>query len=302
MRKLIHTIIFLFIFQLILSCSAYKLEKNLDPESKDFISKVRYIVTKKERKIFLNLPPSERKNFIENFWKKRDPDPDTEKNEFREEYFKRIEEANRLFADGGSSGWMRDRGRIYILLGPPEYREVYPRGQTFYGKPMEIWHYGFFPIVFIDNSWNGNYKLVPLSAHHLSEINRAQMAFKPKVASKEEEVDFDFNIKIEKSEKDEALVRIEVSYKNIWFKEEDNQLKTTLVLSMTVFDSFENKVWEYQKSQPISLTEEKFKEIIGKDYMLGIPIHLEPGEYSLVVELENRTGGSRASKKVIFTI
>jgi GWxTD domain-containing protein len=286
---------------MILSCSAYKLEKNLDPESKDFYSKVRYIITKQERKIFLHLPPSDRKNFIEDFWKKRDPDPDTEWNEFKEEYFKRIEEANRLFADGGPSGWLQDRGRIYILLGPPEYREVYPRGKTFYGKPMEIWYYGFFPIVFVDNSWNGNYKLMPLSAHHLSEINRAQMAFKPKVAS-EEEVDFNFNLKIVKSKKDEVLTQIEISYKNIWFKEEDNQLKTILALSLIVFDSSEKKVWEYQKSYPVSITEEKFEEIIGKDYRMEIPIHLEPGEYSLVVELENRTDGSQASKKVIFTI
>lgn len=297
---LIHCIIFLFILQLIFSCSAYKLEKNLDPESKDFISKVRYIITKQERKIFLNLPPSERKNFIEDFWKKRDSDPDTENNEFKEEYFKRIEEANHLFVDGGGSGWLQDRGRIYILLGPPEYREVYPRGRTFYGKPMEIWYYGFFPIVFIDNSWNGNYKLEPLGARHLSEINRAQMEFKPKVASKK--VVFDFNLKIERSEEDEALFQIKVSYKNIWFKEEDNQLRTTLELSMKVFDSSENKVWEYQKSHPISLIEEKLEEILRKDYIIEIPVHLEHGDYSLVVELENRTDESRARKKVLFTI
>ena len=71
------------------------------------------------------------------FWKKRDPDPDTEENEFKTQYFQRIDEANHLFTDGGEPGWLQDRGRIYILLGPPADREVYPRGVTFYGIPTE---------------------------------------------------------------------------------------------------------------------------------------------------------------------
>ena len=61
---------------------------------------MRYIITRQERKIFLNLIPSERKSFIEEFWEKRDPDPDTEINEFKEVYFELIEEANFLFKEG----------------------------------------------------------------------------------------------------------------------------------------------------------------------------------------------------------
>lgn len=299
-RLPVYALLFLICFLLIISCASYKLEKNLDPESKEFLSNVRYIITKQERKLFLSLPPSERKNFIEEFWKKRDPDLDTEDNEFKQQYFNRIEEANHLFSDGSGPGWLQDRGRIYILLGPPAQREVYPRGYSFYGKPMEIWYYGFFPIVFIDYSWSGNYKLEPLSARHISEINKAQMEGKPIIEG--EEVVFNFNLDIKKVKKDKVLILIEVPYKNIWFKEEENKLKTTLELSIEVFDSSNKKVWDYQKSYPISLTEKNLEEIIGKNYLINISVNLNPGNYTLTTELENKTYKSRVWKKVKLTI
>lgn len=289
-----------FCFLLLISCASYKLEKTLDPDSREFLSKVRFIITRQERKIFLNLAPSDRKNFIEEFWKKRDPDPDTEENEFKEEYFNRIEEANHLFRDGGGQGWLQDRGRIYILLGPPERRDVYPRGYTLYGKPMEIWYYGFFPIVFIDYSYSGNYELEPLSARHISEINKAQMELKPKI--KAEKVAFDFNLRVKKAKEDEVLIQFEVPYKNIWFAEKENKLETTLELSMEVFDSSEKKVWEHQKNFPISLLDKNLEELIGKYYLIEISVNLEQGNYTLTAELENKTDGSRARKKVKFTI
>lgn len=282
------------------SCASYRLENLLDLKSKEFLSNVRYIITKQERKTLLNLPPSDRENFIEEFWKKRDPDPDTEENEFKEEYFNRIEEANHLFREGGSPGWLQDRGRIYILLGPPDNREVYPRGYTFYGKPTEIWYYGFFPIVFIDQAWNGNYKLEPLSARHISEINKAQMELKPKVKAKE--VVFDFNLRVKKIKEDEMLIQIEVPYKNIWFAEKENKLETILELSVEIFDSLEKKVWKHQKNYPISLIEKNLKDIFGKDYIIEVPVKLRPGNYSLTVELENKTDESRVRKKIKFSV
>jgi len=295
-----HFLLLSLCFLLLFSCASYKLAKNLDPESKEFLSKVRYIITKQERKIFLNLPPSERKNFIGEFWKKRDPDPDTETNEFKEEYFERIETANKLFKGSATLGWLQDRGRIYILLGPPHERYTYPRGRTYYDKPEEVWYYGFYPVVFIDYDWNGDYDLTPLSARHISEINRVQMELKPKI--KAEKVVFDFNLKIKKAKEDEVIIQIEVPYKNTWFAEEENKLKTILELSMEIFDSSEKKVWKHQKNYPISLTEEKLEEIIGKDYLIEISVNLEHENYTLTAELENKTDGSRVRKKVKFTI
>ncbi len=80
------------------------------------------------------MPPSERKNFREEFWKRRDLDPSTEENEFKMEYFNRIEKANDLFISEGRPGWLTDRGSIYILLGPPMNRLTYPMGIDGYSR------------------------------------------------------------------------------------------------------------------------------------------------------------------------
>ena len=300
MRKLNCSLLLFFCFLIFISCASRKLEKNLSPENKEFFSKVRYIITKQERKIFLNLPPSDRKDFIEEFWKKRDPDPDTEENEFKAQYFARIEESNRLFVEGATPGWLQDRGRVYILLGPPERREVYPRGYSFYGKPMEIWYYGFFPIPFIDHSQSGNYELEPLSARHIAEINRAQMELKPKTVTKN--VVFDLNLEIRRIKENEVLIHIGVPYKSIWFAEKKNKLETTLELSMEIFDSSEKKVWGHQKNYLLSLLEENVEEVMGKEYVIEIPVSLERGNYTLTAELENKTDESRVRKKIEFTI
>lgn len=296
----VYYLLFLSSFLLLFSCASYRLEKNLDPESKEFYSKVRFIITKQERKIFLNLPPSERKAFIEEFWKKRDPDPDTEENEFKEEYFKRIEEANKLFRGGGTPGWLQDRGRIYILLGPPHERITYPRGRDFYGLPEEVWYYGFYPVVFVDDDWDGNYDLTPLSARQISEINRAQMDLKPKVRDKE--VVFDFTMEIKKVKEDEILIQIKVPYRNIWLVEEENELRTKLELLIEIYDSSRKKVWEHQKYYQISLKEESLEEMLRKNYEIDVPVHLEPGNYTLAVELENKTDESRVRKKASITV
>ncbi len=284
------------------SCASYRLQKNLDPESREFISKVRYIITKEERKEFLNLPPSDRQAFIEEFWRKRDTDPDTEENEYKEEYFNRIDEANRLFTEGGP-GWLQDRGRIYILFGAPWEREAYPRGITFYGKPTEIWYYGYFPVVFIDHYWNGNYKLEPLSPWQLAEINKTQMDLKEqeKDPSAPQQL-FAFDLAVDKVSDEEVIVRLKVPYKNIWFEERNDRLETILAPNLEILDDQENRVWEHTEAYPVSLSVEELTGIVGKDYVIEVRARLTPGDYSLVAELENQTDGNRAWKKINFSI
>ncbi|GAF84612.1 unnamed protein product, partial [marine sediment metagenome] len=98
----------------------------LDPTSKDFHETARLIMTKQEKDIFNYLPDKEsREEFISDFWAKRDPSPDTEENEFKEEFFRRIEYASLRFREG-IPGWKTDRGRIYIYLGPPDKVEQRP--------------------------------------------------------------------------------------------------------------------------------------------------------------------------------
>ncbi|MGD8536012.1 MAG: GWxTD domain-containing protein, partial [Candidatus Aminicenantes bacterium] len=118
---------------LLSSCASTGTRSQLDPLNQEFLSKVRYIISKEESKIFSELPPSARDEFIEKFWERRDPTPETETNEYQEAYFERIEEANKLFRGGGRPGWLQDRGRIYILFGPPSERHTNPMG----GQPID---------------------------------------------------------------------------------------------------------------------------------------------------------------------
>ena len=97
---------------------------------------VPYIITDEERAAFKQLSnDEERDNFIEAFWQRRDPTPDTEENEYKEEHYRRIAYANEHFA-AGVPGWKTDRGRIYIMYGPADEIDSHPSGGT-YERPME---------------------------------------------------------------------------------------------------------------------------------------------------------------------
>ena len=132
-----------------------KLEKELaTPYKKWLEEEVPYIITDEERSAFLQLQTNEeREQFIEGFWQRRDPTPDTVENEFKEEHYRRIAYANERFSSG-IPGWRTDRGRIYIMWGPPDNIESHSAGST-YDRPMtegggQTTVYGF-------DDWNYHY-------------------------------------------------------------------------------------------------------------------------------------------------
>src|SRR5215469_13285302 len=98
---------------------------------------VIYIITPEERAAFKQLSnDEEREQFIESFWQRRDPTPDTVENEYKEEHYRRIAYANEHFASG-IPGWKTDRGRIYIIHGAPDEIEASPSGGTYNRTPQE---------------------------------------------------------------------------------------------------------------------------------------------------------------------
>jgi GWxTD domain-containing protein len=114
-----------------------KLRKELETPWRKWLNEdVTYIITDEERKAFKGLQTDEeRQSFVEQFWLRRDPTPDTEENEFKEEHYRRIAYANDHYASG-IPGWKTDRGRIYITYGPPDEIDSHPSGGT-YERPME---------------------------------------------------------------------------------------------------------------------------------------------------------------------
>jgi GWxTD domain-containing protein len=97
---------------------------------------VTYIISDEERKAFKNLSNDEERDaFMENFWQRRNPNPDSPENEFREEHYRRIAYANEHFA-AGKPGWKTDRGHIYISFGKPDSIDSHPSGGN-YDRPVE---------------------------------------------------------------------------------------------------------------------------------------------------------------------
>jgi len=111
--------------------------KELDNAYKQWLTEdVTYIITPEERNAFLQLDTNEeREQFIEQFWLRRSSNPDLPDNDFKEEHYRRIAYANEHFASG-IPGWKTDRGRMYIMWGPPDEIESHPTGGT-YDRPME---------------------------------------------------------------------------------------------------------------------------------------------------------------------
>ena len=117
--------------------NAKSLKQELGKTYKKWLDEdVVYIITDEERKAFRQLSnDEERDQFIEAFWQRRNPNPDSEENEYKEEHYRRIEYANEHFA-AGVPGWKTDRGRIYIMYGAADEVDSHPSGGT-YERPME---------------------------------------------------------------------------------------------------------------------------------------------------------------------
>ena len=154
------------------------LRKELETPYKKWLNDdVVYIITDEERKAFSRLATDEeRQSFVEQFWLRRDPTPDTEENEYKEEHYRRIAYANEHYASG-IPGWKTDRGRIYIMYGPPDEIESHPSGGS-YERPMEegggetstypfeTWRYRYLDgigtnimIEFVDPTMSGEYHM-----------------------------------------------------------------------------------------------------------------------------------------------
>ena len=154
-----------------------KIKRELKKAYVEWINDVDLILTQAERDAWKKLDnDDEREKFIEDFWHSRDPDPDTEENEFKEQFFERVAYANEHFSSG-KPGRLTDRGRIYIKFGKPDEVESHPAGGHYERPswegagststyPFEKWFYRYIPNVrsgveleFVDPTGSGEYRL-----------------------------------------------------------------------------------------------------------------------------------------------
>lgn len=144
-----------------------------DADSAAFFDTARLIMSKVERDIFHHLPDAgARREFIEDFWEKRDPDPQTPQNEFREEFARRIEYSNQRFIEG-RKGINTDRGRVYLQLGPPEKEDLYTNPN---GMSTLYWSYYSYAlaIMFVENRAGMGFEIRQISGNLFRAIEYAQ--------------------------------------------------------------------------------------------------------------------------------
>ena len=178
--------------------SERKLLKELDNSYRKWLEEdVVYIITSEERKAFLQLSTNEeREQFIEGFWQRRNPDPDSAENSFKEEHYRRIAYANERFTSG-IPGWKTDRGRIYIMWGPPDEIDSHPGGGPYSrtpeegggettAYPFEDWRYRYLEgigsdvnLEFVDPSGSGEYHLTmdPCEKDALAKVPNGGMTW-----------------------------------------------------------------------------------------------------------------------------
>ena len=315
--------IFIFLFSMGLallfssSCYYYRLERKLNPENADWLNKVRYIITSEERKFFLDSPDSKKEEFKEEFWLRRDPNPQTEENEFKIEFDERMKEANELFISEGIPGWLTDRGRIFILFGPPLERIASPQGLD--GRSEEVWYYGNFPVAFMDRYSTGVYKLVtyelsslrPLNLAYMHELSREQEKAQQTIVGEKEMFNFDWEVSAKRlpSGQIEGIVSIFVPYTELWFKEQEGAMFTILDLHLELHDTAENLLWSFEESYEIRIEEGDLLEIQSKGWDQKIIFTLEDadeklfqGENKIYATLARRTGMAKLQKVKVFSI
>jgi GWxTD domain-containing protein len=288
---------------------------SLDPQSQQFLDYIGYIILPAEEKIFREMPPEDRGEFIKDFWARRDPDPSTPINEFRQSYYTRLATADKAFR-AGKPGWKTDRGRIYILLGRPTniLRKAmgdvpYETGKfvtastletgTLTEKPTEIWIYDNYPeifsgplrLVFVDHHGTGDYKLttnVEITPFSMApptwdEPDLAKYQWQGEIEMDGKGYEalaiFDYDVSLEIEERKAGsfiLLAVDVPYSRVGIRKQGDNYICDLIISAEVIDSQNLRV--SQKGEPFSrtLSKDQMRDMI-KD---KVQIHKE-WEFSL---------------------
>lgn len=141
---------------------------------KEVLAVLSYIATYEELDSLKKAKGEELERIWKNFWKRRDPTPETPQNEYEEEFWRRVEYADEHFSSGLKPGYKSDRGIVYIKLGPPDEIERHPFDLE--APAYEIWYYYNlnYKFIFMDKKGVGDYELVYPPRYILDELLRTR--------------------------------------------------------------------------------------------------------------------------------
>jgi GWxTD domain-containing protein len=285
--------------------------KRPPPQTAEFLSQARYLISKDERKELLALPDDQQADFIERFWKRRDSDPATPTNEFKDEYFRRIRLADEMFTGESQAGWLTDRGRILILYGEPARREQPAPSPEKKGPCLETWTYDSYPVVFSDKSCSGAFTLTTRDLDPIRSRNIA-VAARSRSLRETRGLPFDAEVHILKKpiqgDKLEGLVRLDMPYSGIWFGAKGGNFETAFAVEMELTDSQRVVRWTFKNSYPVRLTAAELKEKQKDMFEITVPMtiagnvaELRAGKCRLSITLENETSKESIRKVAEFS-
>jgi len=297
-----------------LACSARQMQIKKDPLSDSFFEKTRLIMTDEEVSVYRRLPDrTSKEEFITEFWKSRDPDPGTEENEFKQEFEERVRYANMWFgtfnpdrgrdspaARHSKDGWNTDRGRVYIVLGPPEeifvsaqdgLPEYHPDGRRDRKISMEehgneAWVFNRFRIVvYFYKGATGDYYINAMD----SELREAMEIAKLNMIGDDYAQDIKRLFKFKTHFKDNRIF-ITIPAERVTF---DESLRARFKIRVNIFCN-DRKTDHLELAKDIEETEQGLLE--KKNLVLEIPYPLtQRGKYYFDVTVEDTlaTGFSR---------
>jgi GWxTD domain-containing protein len=253
----------------------------------DFIDQAKLIMSNVEIQIYTHLATAmDRDEFIADFWKKRDPSPATEENEFKEDFSKRVEFANRWFHEKGpaASGWNSERGNILLMLGFPDQRDQMPMLDNPRIKAAEIWIYNNFALrlVFIDSEGFGRFRLEYWPLELLDAITQV----KSLSGSAGKKNYFRFKVG-----SDASGLRIDVPVKYAIVEERGEDIRSAFTITVDIY-------CDYVKLERLTLTREfvetRAEFTARKSFVIAVPYSFpKAGKYFMDVVAEELVSGQR---------
>lgn len=271
----------------------------LDPESREFYDTARLIMTSEERTIFNHLPDAEaRREFIRDFWIRRDSDPETEENLFKEEFERRIEFANRRFREGGP-GWNTDRGRIYLFMGEPDkVDEFFSHGDPGVRGSIIWWIYYDYElgIEFVDERGFGQYRIRQYSGNFFEALESFKLgqSIRPDGIFRRQIARFDLTYDEDKEE-----LSVTIPTAALTFHEEDGLLAVDLVFDVSLYEREGTSRDSFEAARSFRGTEEEILET--NEIAFVFPRRLPPGTHYIDVIIRGSARGTGQARK-IFTV
>jgi GWxTD domain-containing protein len=288
------------------SVESKKMNKPYSLKKDPFFRIARLIMTKEEIDIYKRLPDHEsRLDFIDEFWKKRDPTPGTEENESKQEFILRIAFANKWFRETPKGeGWNTERGRILLQLGFPDQRRFSENPPTYGGRLLttrpirtELWIYDRYQMMlrFDDSTSQDKFTLYSIPGNLSYALDQAKFSLNL-TAKPDSKKGFKFNADYNRS----GQIEVTIPVKIVSFEEKDNLMTAEFGVVVYVYKD-DVKIDEINTSKTFSM--EKNKLLDTKTIEFSVPYSAsEKGKYYFDVVIEEKSSEARFRDFVKFKI